>query len=177
MHSINNHHYNSSHQSIHSYPSHSYSQVLAHSNSPGYSTPVTSVNSPPGYTNPIPNSITFPIHPISAFEKSSVSNAVISVVIATVKNNEVQGTFEAVLNSLLVANGLPQLKMRNVSPPSYFPPTSTDCASLDTQSISTPSPSLRDKPSTASSDDHSICSASNNLQEQRRQKTNKGKSI
>ena len=69
--------------------------MVSNSNSPGHSTSVTSVNSPPGYTNPIPSSITFQIHPISAFEKSSISNAVISVLIATVKNNEAPGTFEA----------------------------------------------------------------------------------
>ena len=151
----NNRHLNNSHQSIQSYPAHSYSHALAHSNSPGHFTSVISVNSPPGYTNPIPNSITFPIHPISAFEKSRISNAVISVLIATVKNNEVPGTFEAVLNSLLVANGLPQFKMGNVTPPSSIPSTSTDSASLNTQSTSTPSPSLPDKPSTALTDDHS----------------------
>ena len=99
--------------------------------------------------------LTFPIHPISAIEKSSISNALISVLIATVKNNEVPGTFEAVLNSLLVANGLPQFKMGNVTPPSSVPSTSTDSVSLNTQSTSTPSPSLLDKPSTASTDDHS----------------------
>ena len=49
----------------------------------------------------------------------------------------------------------PQFKMGNVTPPSSFPSTSTDFASLNTQSTSTPSPSLRDKPSTASTDDHS----------------------
>ena len=110
------------------------SQVFAHSNSLAHSKPVISVNSPPGYTNPIPNSITFPVHPISAFGKSSISNTVISVLIATVKNNEVPGTFEAVLNSLLVANGLPQFKMGNVSPPLSFSPTLTDSASLNTHS-------------------------------------------
>ena len=136
-------------------PAHSYSHVLAQSNSPGYSTSLTSVNSPPEYTNPIPNSITFPIHTNSAFEKSSISNAVISVLIATVKNNEVPGTFEAVLNSLPVANGLPQSKMGNVTPSSSFPSTSTDSVSLNTQSTSPISPSLPDKPSTASTDDHS----------------------
>ena len=120
MHSTNNRHHNSSHQSFHSYPAHSCSQVLAHSNSLGHSTPVTSVNSPPGYTNPIPNSITFPIHPISAFGNSNLSNTVISVIIATVENNEVPGTF-VVLNSLLVANGFPPLQMGNVSSPSFFP--------------------------------------------------------
>ena len=78
----NNRHLNNRHQSIQSYPAHSYSHALAHSNSPGHSTSVTSVNSPPGYTNPIPNSITFRIHPISAFEKNSISYAVISVLIA-----------------------------------------------------------------------------------------------
>ena len=129
------------------YPAHLYSHVLAHSNSPGHSTSVSSVNSSPGYTNPIPNSITYPIHPISAFEKSSISNAVISVLIATVKNNEVPGTFEAVLISLLVANGLPQFKMGNVTPSSSFTSTSTDFASLNSQSTSTPSPTLPDKPS------------------------------
>ena len=140
-----------------------------------HSTSVTSVNSPLGYTNPIPNSITFPIHPISAFEKSSISNAVISVLIATVKNNEVPGTFEAVLNSLLVANGLRQFKMGNVTPPSSFPSTSTDSAYLNTQSTSTPSPSLPDKPSTASTDDHSALPAT--IYKKKLRKTNKEKSI
>ena len=74
------------------------------------------------------------------------------VLIVTVKNNEVPGTFEAVLNSLLVANGLPQFKMGNASPPSSFPTTSTDSASLNTQSTSTPSPLLPDKRKTVSSD-------------------------
>ena len=142
MRNTNNHHHNSSHLYIHSYPAHSYLHVLAHINSPGHSTPVTSVNSPLGYNNPIPNSITFPIDPISTFKKGSVSNAVISILIGTVKNNEVPGIVEAVLNPLLVANGLPQFKMDNVSPPSSFPPNSTDSASLNTQSTSTPSPSL-----------------------------------
>ena len=146
MHKTNNSHLNNRPQSIQSYPAHPYTHVLAHSNSPGQSTSVTSVNSPPGYTNPIPNSITFPIHHISPFEKSSISNAVISVLIATVKNNEVPVTFEAVLNALLVANGLPQFKMGNVTPPSSFPSTSTDPGSLPTQSTSTPSLSLPDKP-------------------------------
>ena len=155
----NNRHLNNSHQSIQSYPAHSYSHALAHSNSPDNSTSITSVNSPPGYTNPIPNSITFPIHNISAFEKISISNAVISVLIATVKNNEVPVTFEAVLNSLLVANGLPQFEVGNVTQPSSFPSTSTNFASLNTQSTSTPSPSLPDKPSTASTDDHSALPA------------------
>ena len=89
-----------------------------------------------------------------SIRKSSVSNAVISVLIATFKNKEVPGNFEAVLNSLLVANG-PSFKMVNFTPPSSFPSTSTDSASLNTQSTSTPSPSLQDKQSTASSDDHS----------------------
>ena len=71
MHNTNNRHLNDSNQSVQSYPAQSYSHVLAHSNSPGHSASVTSVNSPPGYTNPIPNSITFPIHPISAFEKAA----------------------------------------------------------------------------------------------------------
>ena len=44
------------------------------------------------------------------------------ILITAVKNNEVPGTFEVVLNSLLVANGLPQFKICNVSPlsPSTF---------------------------------------------------------
>ena len=45
--------------------------------------------------------------------------------------------------------------MGNVTPPSSFPSTSTQSASLNTQSTSIPSPSLPDKPSTASTDDHS----------------------
>ena len=62
MHNTNNRHLNNSDQFIQSYPAHSYSHVLAHRNSPGHSTSGTSVNSPPGYTSPTPNSITFPIH-------------------------------------------------------------------------------------------------------------------
>ena len=54
--------------------------------------------------------MTLPIHAIPAFDKSSVSNSVMSILIATVKNNDVPCTFEAVLNYLLVANGLPQSK-------------------------------------------------------------------
>ena len=93
-------------------------------------------------------------------KKSIISNAVISVLIATVKNNEVPGTFEAVLNYLLVADGLLQFKMGNVTPPSSFSSTSTDYASLNTQSTSTPSPlPLADKPSLSSTDDHSAPAA------------------
>ena len=51
--------------------------------------------------------------------------------------------------------------MGNVSPPSSFQPTSTDPAALNTQSTSPPSPSLPDKPSIASSDDHSVPPATN----------------
>ena len=131
----------------------------AHSNSPGYSTPVISVNSPTVYT--MPNSITFPQLSVYLLPLS--------------KNNEVRGTFEVVLDSLLVAKGLPQFSMGNISPPSSFSPTSTDSASLNTQSTSTPSPSLPDKPSTASSDDHSAPPARIYLK--KRQKTNNGKSI
>ena len=80
-HNTNNHHNN---LSIHSHP-----QVLAHSNIHGNSTPVTSVKSPPGYTNPIPNSITFKIHPIPGFEKSNVSYAVITIII--ISESAVQG--------------------------------------------------------------------------------------
>ena len=62
--------------------------------------------------------ITIPIQSIPTLEKSSVSNAVISVLIATVKNSEEPGTFENVLNSLSIANGLPTFKMGNVTAPS-----------------------------------------------------------
>ena len=51
-------------------------------------------------TNGGPDNITMPIQLIPTFEKSSVSNAVISVLIATVKNSEESGTVETVLNSL-----------------------------------------------------------------------------
>ena len=108
-------------------------------------------NSPPGYTNPIRLYQTVSLF---QFEKSNISNAVISILTTTIENNEVPGTFEVVLKSLLVANGFPQFKMGNVYPPSSFPATSTDSASLNTQSTSAPSPSLPDKRSTASSDDH-----------------------
>ena len=67
--------------------------------------------------------ITIPIQSIPTFEKSSVSNAVISVLIATAKNCEEPGTIETVLNSLLTANGLPIFKMGDVTPPTSFPPT------------------------------------------------------
>ena len=50
---------------------------------------------------------------------------VISVLIATVKNSEEPGTFETVLNFLLIANGLRTFKMGNVTPPTSFPPTIT----------------------------------------------------
>ena len=66
--------------------------MLAHSNSAGHSSSMTSVR-----TNGGPD-ITIPIQSIPTFEKSSVSNAVISVLIATVKNYEEPGTFETVLN-------------------------------------------------------------------------------
>ena len=46
--------------------------------------------------------------------------------------------------------------MGNDTPPSSFPSTPTDTASLNTQSTSTPLPSLPDKPSTASINDHSL---------------------
>ena len=149
MHITNNRNLNNSHQSIESYPAHSYSHVLAHSNSPSHSTSATC------YTNPIPNSITFPIHHISAFEKSSTSNAVISILIAMSQKQWGSRHLWSGPESFLVANGLPQFKIGNVTPPSSFPSTSTDSASLNTQSTSTPSPWLPDKPSTASTDDHS----------------------
>ena len=97
--------------------------------------------------------ITIQIQSISTLTKSSVSNAVISVLVATVKNCEEPGTIETVLNSLLTANGLSTFKMGNVTPPTSFPPTPTDITSLTTQSTFTPS--SPDKPSTASSEDHS----------------------
>ena len=127
----------------HSHPAHSYSQVLAHSNSAGHSSSMTSVITNGGAD------ITIPIQSIPTFEKSSVSNAVtvIRVLIATVKNYEEPGTFETVLNSLLTANGLPTFKMGNVILPTSFPPTPTDTTSLNIQSTFYPlSP---DKPSTA----------------------------
>ena len=101
--------------------------------------------------------LTIPIQSIPTFEKSSVSNAVISLLIATLKNCEEPGTFETVLNSLLAANGLPSFKMGNVTPPTSFPPTPTDTTSLNTQSTFTPS--SPDKPSTATSEDHSASKA------------------
>ena len=101
--------------------------------------------------------ISIPIQSYPTFEKSSVSNADISVLIATVKNCEEPGTFGTVLNSLLTANGLPTFKMGNVAPPTSFPPTPTDTTSLTTQSTFTPS--SPDKPSTASPEDHSASKA------------------
>ena len=125
--------------------------LLAHSNSAGHYSPMTSVK-----TNGGPD-IAIPIQSIPTFEKSSVSNAVISVLIATDKNCEEPGTFETVLNSLLTANGLITFKMGIVTPPTPFPPTPTDTTSLNTQSTFTPS--SPDKPSTASSEDHSASKA------------------
>ena len=146
--STNSHQYSSSYQASHSHSdiAHSYSQVLAHSNSPGHSSSMTSVKTNGGSDN-----IAIRIQSIPTFGKSSVSNAVISVRIATVKNCEEPGTFETVMNSLLPANGLPTFKMGNVTPPTSFPPTPTDTSSLNTQFTFTPSsPS---KPLTASSED------------------------
>ena len=83
--STNSHKYSIIYQASysHSHPAHSYSQVLAHSNSPGHSSSMTAVK-----TNGGPDNITMPIESIPPFEKSSVSNAVSSVLIATVKNCE-----------------------------------------------------------------------------------------
>ena len=80
-------------------------------------------------TNGRPDIITIPIKSIPTFDNSSVSNAVISVLIATVKNSEEPGTFETVLKFLLTANCLPTFKMGNVTPPASIPPTSTDTLS------------------------------------------------
>ena len=95
--STNSHQYSSHYQATHSHshPANSYSQVLAHSNSAGHSSSMTSVKANGGLI------ITIPIQSIPTLEKSSVSNAVISVLIATAKNCEEPGTFETVLNSLL----------------------------------------------------------------------------
>ena len=101
--STNNHHYSSSYQASHSHshPAHSFSQVLTHNNSPGHCSPTTSVT-----VQLADQTISlFQFNP--TFEKSSVSNAVIRVLIATVKNSEEPGTFETVLNSSLTANDLP----------------------------------------------------------------------
>ena len=103
-------------------------------------------------TNGGPDNITISIQLIPTFEKSSVSNAVISILIAIVKNCEEPDTFETVLNSLLTANGLPTFKMVNVTSPTSFPPTPADTSSSNTQSTFTPS--SPDTPSTASSEDH-----------------------
>ena len=150
--STNRFQYSSHYQATysHSHPAYSYSQV-AHGNSAGNSSSMTWVK-----TNGGPD-ITIPIQSIPTFEKSSVSNAVIGVLIATVKNCEEPGTFETVLNSLLTANGLPTFKRVNVTPPTSFPPNLTDTTSLNTQSTFTPS--SPDKPSTASSEDHSASKA------------------
>ena len=74
----NNDHHNGSHQSIHSYLAHSYSQVLVHGNSPRLPTPVNSANSPLGYANPVPNNITLPIHPFQALEKAAFQMQLLS---------------------------------------------------------------------------------------------------
>ena len=93
----NSHQYSSRYQATnsHSHPAHSYSQVLAHSNSAGHSYSMTSVK-----TNGGPD-ITIPIQSIPTFEKSNVSNTVINILITTVKKCEEPGTFETVLNPLL----------------------------------------------------------------------------
>ena len=162
--------YSSRYQATRSYshPAHSYSQVLAHSNSAGHSSSITSVK-----TNGGPD-ISIPIQSIPTFEKSSVSNAVISVLIATVKNCEEPGTFETVLNCLLTANGFPTFKMGNVTPPTSFPLTPTDTTCLNTQSTFTPS--SPDKPSTASPEDHSASKATI-FKKKTNQTTNKRKYI
>ena len=89
-------------------------------------------------TNGGPDNITIPIQSIPTFEKSYVFYAVISVLTTTVKNSEEPGTFETVVNSFLTANGLPNFKMGNVTPPTSFPPTPTDTSSLNTQSAFNP---------------------------------------
>ena len=100
--STNSHQYSSIYQASHSHshPAHSYSQVLAHSNSSGNSSSMTAVKTNGGQDN-----ITIPIQSIPTFDKSSVSNAVISTLIATDKNCAEPGTIETVLNSPLTANG------------------------------------------------------------------------
>ena len=95
-------------------PAHSYSQVLAHNNSAGHFSSLTSVKTNGGAD------ISVPIQSIPTYEKSNVSNTVTSILIATVKNSEEPGTFETVLNSLLTANGHPTFKMGNVTPPTSF---------------------------------------------------------
>ena len=165
--STNSHQYRSRYQATHSnsHPADSYSQVLAHSNIAGHSSSMTSVK-----TNGGPD-ITIPIQPIPILEKSSVSNTVISVLIATVKNCEEPGTFETVLNSLLTANGLPTFKMGNVTRPrpSHLPQLTL---SLTTQSTFTPS--SPDKPSTASPEDH-LASKATVFKKKTNQKANKKK--
>ena len=72
--STNSHQYSSRYQATHSHshPAHSYPQVLAHSNSAGHSSSMTPVKS---YGGP---DITIPIQSIPTFEKSSVSNTLIT---------------------------------------------------------------------------------------------------
>ena len=122
-------------------------------------------------TNGGPDNINILIQSIPTFKKSSVSNAVISVLIATVKNCEEPGTFETVLNYILTANSLPTLKMGNVTPPTSFPPTTTDASSLNTQSTLTPS--SPPKPSTASPEDLHSASKATVFKKITNQKTNK----
>ena len=152
----NNHQYSSSYQASqsHPHPAHSYFQVFAHNNSPGHSSTMTSVK-----TNGGPDNM-FQFYQFQLSKEvriGTVSNAVISVLIATVRSSEVPGTFETVVNFLLTANGLPYFKMGNVTSPTSFPPTPTDTSSLNTQSTFTPS--SPDKPFTASSQDHSASNA------------------
>ena len=61
------------------------------------------------------------------------------------------------MNNILTANGLPTFKMGNVTSPTSFPPTPTDTTALNTQSTFTPT--SPNKPSTASSEDHSATKA------------------
>ena len=83
--STNRHQYNSSYKASHSHshPAHSYSQVLAHSNSAGRSSSITPVKANGG------QDITIPIQSIPTFKKSSISNAVSAYILPlskTVRN-------------------------------------------------------------------------------------------
>ena len=102
-----NHQYSSSCQDSRSdsHPAHWYSKVLAHGNSPVHSSPMTSVK-----TNVGPDNITIPVQSIPTCEKRSVSNAVISVLIATVKNSEEPDTFERFWTSFWLQTASPLSK-------------------------------------------------------------------
>ena len=93
----NSHHYSSCYEASHSHshPVHSYSLVLAHSNSPGFSLPMTSVK-----TNGGPDTITSPIQSVPTFEKSSVffdQSAYLSPLSKTVRNRAPLKWFRTVL--------------------------------------------------------------------------------